>query len=320
MLSQFSGNARKVIVSTDGVALFNRGWPCSELRARSYWFEFDESGDLIDSDVPESDDGSAAAAMAEDCKAWLFDDVNPEWAPRNDSPLWIGGDRPELEEPRNGLDSDDDRVQRVRDSVLAALDMAAAELYGVGTILGATDSELPELFRAIDAQAGRMLSRAAAAIAEREAARNAAFRACPILSAYVSTLLEDLQHSESDEACTEGREPRDSGTVYTLPDSEFEKCRASCERFAAENAEAIAAAMELEPGEPGLQYTTHRYMTADRIGSTFYMMRVGHGVAFTDDGDAPALQSLAEAARNFGYMESAYFGDDGRVYLCGGEA
>lgn len=217
------------------------------------------------------------------------------------------------------LESDDTRVQLVRDNVLKALDATAAELYGEG-VLGATDSELPELFRALDAQAGRMLERAAAAIREREEQRNRDFRACPILSAYVSTLLEDLQHSESDEACTEGREPRDSGTIYTLPDSEFAKCKASCERFAAENAADIEAAQELEPGEPGLQYTTHRYMTADRIGSTFYMARVGHGVTFTDDGDAPCLQRLAEAARNFGYMEGAYFGDDGRVYLMGGEA
>lgn len=77
----FSGNTRKVIVSRDEVRLFNSRWPCSELRTtRHYWFEFDADGDLIDTDVPESDDGSAASAMADDCKRWLFDDVEPEWA------------------------------------------------------------------------------------------------------------------------------------------------------------------------------------------------------------------------------------------------
>lgn len=77
----FSGNTRKVIVSRDEVRLFNSRWPCSELRTtRHYWFEFDADGDLIDADVPESDDGSAASAMADDCKRWLFDDVEPEWA------------------------------------------------------------------------------------------------------------------------------------------------------------------------------------------------------------------------------------------------
>lgn len=76
----FSGNAHKVIVSRDEVRLFNSRWPCSELRDRSYWFEFDANGDLVDVDVPEHDDGAAASAMADDCKAFLFDDVSPEWA------------------------------------------------------------------------------------------------------------------------------------------------------------------------------------------------------------------------------------------------
>ncbi len=74
---------RKVIVSRDGILSFNRAWPCSELRAgRAYWFEFDESGDLIDTDLPDSDDGSAARAMADDCRAFLIDDVRPDWAPQ----------------------------------------------------------------------------------------------------------------------------------------------------------------------------------------------------------------------------------------------
>lgn len=72
--------SRKVIVSRDEVANFNRRWPCSELRDRSYWFEFDANRDLVDTDVPEQDDGSAASAMADDCRAYLFDAIAPEWA------------------------------------------------------------------------------------------------------------------------------------------------------------------------------------------------------------------------------------------------
>lgn len=73
---------RKVRVSKDGVASFNRGWPCSELRAtRAYWFEFDADGDLVDTDLPHTDGGSAATAMAADCQAWLDEGVTPEWAP-----------------------------------------------------------------------------------------------------------------------------------------------------------------------------------------------------------------------------------------------
>lgn len=76
------GHTRKVQVSRTDVALFNSRWPASTLRAtRSYWFEFDQNGDLIDVDVPQQDDGPAASAMADDCKAWLFDGEWPEWNP-----------------------------------------------------------------------------------------------------------------------------------------------------------------------------------------------------------------------------------------------
>ena len=72
---------RKVRISKEGVAAFNRAWPCSELRStRAYWFEFDSCGDLVDVDVPESDDGLAASAMAQDAKAFLLDDITPMWA------------------------------------------------------------------------------------------------------------------------------------------------------------------------------------------------------------------------------------------------
>ncbi|MDX0230291.1 hypothetical protein GOC14_06985 [Sinorhizobium meliloti] len=74
-------DTNKVIVSRQEVANFNRSWPCSTLRAsRSYWFEFDSNHDLIDTDCPESDDGPAAVAMADDCRAWLFDDETPDWS------------------------------------------------------------------------------------------------------------------------------------------------------------------------------------------------------------------------------------------------
>ena len=78
MLTQLG---RKVIVSREGVAAFNRTWPCSSLRStRSYWFEFDVQGDLADTDCPDQDDGSAAAAMSDDCKAYLFNDEQPAWS------------------------------------------------------------------------------------------------------------------------------------------------------------------------------------------------------------------------------------------------
>lgn len=75
-----SVTGRKVIVSRAGIEAFNRRWPCSTLRcSRAYWFEFDSRGDLVDTDCPEQDDGPAAAALAEDCRAYLMDDESPEW-------------------------------------------------------------------------------------------------------------------------------------------------------------------------------------------------------------------------------------------------
>lgn len=75
-------DGRKVIVSKTGVTLFNARWPNSTLRAsRAYWFEFDTRGDLIDCDVPEHDDGPAAQALAQDCKEYLDDGMQPQWLP-----------------------------------------------------------------------------------------------------------------------------------------------------------------------------------------------------------------------------------------------
>lgn len=79
--------SRKVRVSAAGVAAFNRHWPCSPLRStRAYWFEFErdgvasDAGDLVDCDVPESDDGAAALAMADDARRYLETGELPEWA------------------------------------------------------------------------------------------------------------------------------------------------------------------------------------------------------------------------------------------------
>lgn len=72
----------KVRVTRAGVALFNARFPCSTLRdTRAYWFQFAEDGDLIDTDVPEQDDGEAAEALAEDAKNWILYDETPEWYP-----------------------------------------------------------------------------------------------------------------------------------------------------------------------------------------------------------------------------------------------
>ena len=66
----FSGNRNKVIVPREEVAEFRTRFPCSGLRDRSYWFEFDSRGDLVDTDIPHQDDGPGAAALADDAKEY----------------------------------------------------------------------------------------------------------------------------------------------------------------------------------------------------------------------------------------------------------
>jgi hypothetical protein len=148
-----------------------------------------------------------------------------------------------------------------------------------------------------------------------ETARKADFRANPILSDYLATMLEDFQFSENDEACSEEREERDTGTIYTLNESEYIRHKRDCDKFYADNRADIDAALELVPGEEGLRYGRD-YMTHERIGYYFYMVRAGHGVSFTDDGtpgEADCLSNLNKAARAFPSFD-LYFGDDGEVY------
>lgn len=70
----------KVLVSRSDVARFNETWPTSPLDSgRHYWFKFDHTWSLEDTDVPEHQDGSAAVAMANDCEAWLVYGELPSW-------------------------------------------------------------------------------------------------------------------------------------------------------------------------------------------------------------------------------------------------
>lgn len=62
---------RKVRFNTTEVNLFRAGWPCCKLRERAYWFEFDADHNLIDTDVPEHDDGPEATALAAQAEEFL---------------------------------------------------------------------------------------------------------------------------------------------------------------------------------------------------------------------------------------------------------
>lgn len=121
----------KVRVSKEGVAAFNALWPDSPLSdSRAYWFEFDSDGDLIDSDVPEHSEGKAADAMGEACKAWLFDEVWPDWAPE-DAPTDSPADETSAEQgARYALEAlaylDSDLTPEQRAAVASLRDWAAS--------------------------------------------------------------------------------------------------------------------------------------------------------------------------------------------------
>lgn len=146
-----------------------------------------------------------------------------------------------------------------------------------------------------------------------EAERRDIFRADSLLEDFVSTALQDLQLSESDEACGEEREARDSGTIYTLDARTFDSMRRTVEAFRADCGPHIDAALDLEPGTTGREYGMGE-LTDERIGSTLWLAVTGTGVTFTDDGDAPCLVAMADWARSH-HVEGLYFGDNGGVYL-----
>lgn len=148
-----------------------------------------------------------------------------------------------------------------------------------------------------------------------EVNRRSLFHADPILADFVSCAIQDAGLREQDEACTDGRKPNDSGTIYTLQLDTFNALRGICDKFHSECQTHIDAALELEPGSDGLRYARNgNGMTLERIGSTLWLAITGSGVTFTDDGDAPCLQAMADWARS-NSRECLYFGDDAELYL-----
>ena len=143
--------------------------------------------------------------------------------------------------------------------------------------------------------------------------RKAILNASPMLADFVSCALQDLGLSEQDEAFTDERDARDSGTIYRLQDETFDALRLIASRFERECGELIDAALALDPKGVGFEYA-RKPMSLERIGSTLWLAVTGSGVTFTDDGNAACLEQMATWARA-NSVESLYFGDDGEVYL-----
>lgn len=152
---------------------------------------------------------------------------------------------------------------------------------------------------------------------DTESYRKGIFKACPGFSDFVAVALQDLQYSENDEACTDERDARDSGTIYDsiLTGEAFEHMRQIYTAFRRDNAAHIETLTNAHPGDSGFEYLKRpERLTDEGLGSTFWLALVGSGVTFTDDGSHPALEALAEYARPL-YCEGLYFGDSGHVHL-----
>lgn len=74
---------------------------------------------------------------------------------------------------------------------------------------------------------------------------------------------------------------------------------ADCAKFQSANRADLDAAKALEPGADDFRYARDD-LDDRRLGHLFWYARQGHGVAFTDDGDAEFLARLQDAARRFG--------------------
>lgn len=157
-----------------------------------------------------------------------------------------------------------------------------------------------------------------------DALRTKTFLARPMVMGFLSTLLEDLQLSENEEACTEEREARDTGTIYSCPDSTFRAAVAECDAFesACRNAPVSRNGQSVDIGT--LCRESLFYVKA-RIGSDLYLERAGHGAGFRDrdiwSDDREENKAIGEALSDVvsGTGLETYLGDDGEAYICGSE-
>ncbi len=105
----------------------------------------------------------------------------------------------------------------------------------------------------------------------------------------------------------------DSPGFGDLAPAALTRIMADCAAFQAANEALLSEAMELVPGEAGFKYGREA-LNDERLGQLFWYARNGHGVAFTDDGNAPCLEALQRAGQACGGVWSCV-GDDGLIYL-----
>lgn len=113
---------------------------------------------------------------------------------------------------------------------------------------------------------------------------------------------------------TQSSLPGDVGFADLAPEA-LQAIIADCKAFQETHAALLDQACELVPGEPDFRYAREP-LSYERLGMLFWYAGRGHGVSFTDDGDARCLEAL-QVSCGFGTPFSdrwTTFGDDGQVY------
>lgn len=125
-----------------------------------------------------------------------------------------------------------------------------------------------------------------------------------ITRGFISTMLQDLQYTENDEACMDEREARDIEQVAPV----------TADRIKAMLATWLARA------EPYLAASRSYCLTNDlyEIGGDAYLTAAGHGVGFWDRPEKISRKDGDIISDMLPRVEP-YVGDDGLVYICGME-
>jgi hypothetical protein len=132
--------------------------------------------------------------------------------------------------------------------------------------------------------------------------RAAVLRDVPILSGFLGTLLQDADMSARDSG-----ETGSGDSIYTCPDATFNAAADICRRFLARP--GVVDALTDEWGQE----------CHDSDGSDLYLTCAGHGAGFWDGDREPHGDALTAAANSVARDLESYIGDDGHVYIVGGE-
>jgi hypothetical protein len=133
----------------------------------------------------------------------------------------------------------------------------------------------------------------------------------PFLQGYIEAMfftnqscipMTEWHTEESQERVREGEAdgdlPNDAGFSDLHPDT-LNAMHGDCSDFQNHNRRWLSIAYTLEPGRSGYRYAKE-HLDKRRAGQLFWYARNGHGVGWTDDGDAECLKLLQSASRAFG--------------------